>query len=72
MKLLYDHLVKWSKSNFTKVVVPQYKRFNLILVEKQPAALTELVLEETIDTLLYPGIEMSWNTEEIISLTNNL
>ena len=37
--------------------------FDNIPVEKQPAALTEVALEATIGTPLYPGIKMLWNAE---------
>jgi hypothetical protein len=43
--------------------VPEYAHFDLIPVEKQPAALTEATLEATIGGPLFPGIEMSWNAE---------
>jgi hypothetical protein len=49
----------WSKGDFTKVAVPEYKHFDLIPVEEQPAALTEAALEATIGAPLYPGIELS-------------
>jgi hypothetical protein len=62
-ELQYDRLVKWSKGDFTKIPVPEYKRFDDIPVDKQPAALTEAALEATIGAPLYPGIEMSWNAE---------
>lgn len=44
--------------------MPEYAHFDLIPVEKQPAALTEAALEATIGAPLYPGIEMSWNAEK--------
>ena len=47
-ELQYDRLVKWSKGDFTKVAVPEYKHFDDIPVEKQPAALTEAALEAAI------------------------
>jgi L-lysine epsilon oxidase C-terminal domain len=50
--------VKWSKGDFTKVAVPEYKHFDDIPVEDQPAALTEVALEATIGSPLFPGIEM--------------
>ena len=43
--------------------MPEYKHFDDIPVEAQPAALTEAALEATIGAPLYPGIEMSWNAE---------
>ena len=43
--------------------MPDYKHFEDIPVDKQPAALTEAALEATIGAPLYPGIEMSWNAE---------
>ena len=43
--------------------MPEYKSFDLIPVDKQPAALTEAALEATIGAPLFPGIEMSWNAE---------
>ena len=35
-ELQYDRLLKWSKGDFTKIQVPEYKHFNNIPVEKQP------------------------------------
>ena len=58
--VFYDRLIKWSKGDFTKIPVPEYKHFDNIPVDKQPAALTEAALAATIGAPLYPGIEMSW------------
>ena len=60
-ELQYDRLVKWSKGDFTKIPVPEYKTFDLIPVADQPAALTQAALEATIGAPLFPGIEISWN-----------
>ena len=63
-ELQYDRLVKWSKGEFTKIDVTDYKHFDDIPVDKQPAALTEAALEATIGAPLFPGIELSWNAEK--------
>lgn len=44
--------------------MPEYKHFDDIPVENQPAALTEAALEAAIGSPLFPGIEVSWNSEK--------
>ena len=44
--------------------MPEYEDFNQIPVDKQPAALAEAALEQTIGAPLFPGIELSWNAEK--------
>jgi hypothetical protein len=59
-ELQYDRLVKWSKGDFTKIPVPEYKHFDKIPVDKQPAALTEATIGTPLIFLYRGKVTFTW------------
>ncbi|RUS35542.1 ferritin-like-domain-containing protein [Jimgerdemannia flammicorona] len=64
-QLQYERLRKWANGEFkTDYHPPKYTRIEDYPIHEQPDKLTEAAIEWVIGAPLYPGIEVTWNSED--------
>lgn len=63
-QLQHNRMKKWVDGKFVTGQQPQLpKAFKELLIQDQPAALTEAALEWSIGAALFPGIEVYWKSQ---------